>query len=72
MMNEDIKHLIGNEVQKPNVAQVLIKCNIPRLSGKHEFYIFIDGFYLCTTEDFISEIYSIYLCILCVHYCLHF
>ena len=43
MMNQDIKHLIGNEVQEPSVAQVFIKYNIPRLLGEHEFDIFING-----------------------------
>ena len=64
MMNQDIKHLIGNEVQEPSVAQVFIKYDIPRLLGEHEFDIFINGFCLCTTEDFIGEIYSMHLCVL--------
>ena len=63
MMNEDIKHLIGDEVQEPSVAEVFIKSNIPRLLGEHEFGIFIYGFCLSTTEDFIGEIYRMHSCV---------
>ena len=61
MMNEEVTHLIGNEVPEPGVTPVFIKCDVSKFLDEGAFEVFIDGVHVCTATDFV-EAFKLYIC----------